>query len=68
MDTQYKTGSASLFATAARPAGIYVAHYDHPAQQWNVFQKLNGAEYFVCSFLEAEGATAFCASMNGEVK
>jgi len=43
---------------------MYTYHYDHPGQQWNVF---NQQGFYVCSFFTATEAADFCKYANMEV-
>lgn len=61
----YQSGSASVFATAARKTGpTYTVHFDVPNQKWNVFEVMYGHELFVQAFDTLKLAQSFC---NGEV-
>lgn len=59
---EYRSGLASLFATAAR-AGRWTFHYDVPNAQWNVF---DGGGNYVLSKATAHEARAYCDEMNGK--
>jgi len=44
---------------------MYVKHYDHPNQQWNIFFEDDGRQMYLCSFSTVEEADRFCRAMNG---
>jgi hypothetical protein len=43
---------------------MYTYHFDYPNQQWNVFQMINGQEYFYRSFKSLDEAQECCARKN----
>lgn len=58
---QYQPSPASLFSAMAREVRVtYTCHYDHPNQMWNVFELVDGHEFFVKAFETLEEAQAFC--------
>ena len=61
MTTQYQSGLASLFATAAR-SQRFEFHYMYPEKLWGVFE--NGT--FVAMFGTSKEAQEYCARHNGE--
>ena len=48
-------------AIGSKERAMYTYHFDHPNQQWNVFQIVNGREEYRCSFKTLEEVNEYIA-------
>ena len=47
---------------------MYRYNYDHATKDWNVFQDIDGWQYFICKFNTAAEAKAYCIEKNNRAQ